>query len=326
MLTEPELTSSLERVQSVAQRIQKELEKVVFGQTESVQNLMVALISRGHVLLEGVPGLAKTLLVRSLGQVLNCKFSRIQFTPDLMPADVTGLSIFDSRKEEFVFRQGPLFADLVLADEINRTPAKTQAALLEAMQEGQVSVDGQTHPLSRVFMVVATQNPVESEGTYPLPEAQLDRFLLKLKLTYPDQEHEKTMLATMHELGSGAQHPEKKLEPVASIEDILSFQAQSHLVRVDETVIDYILNLVRGSRSLSQLELGCSPRSALMLLQATKALAILRGRSFVSPDEVQSMFIPVMRHRVLLTPEAEIEGFDADRCLENLISKTTVPR
>jgi MoxR-like ATPase len=278
------------------------------------------------VLLEGVPGLAKTLLVRSLGATLRCSFSRIQFTPDLMPADVTGVSIYDSRKGEFELRRGPLFADLVLADEINRTPAKTQSALLEAMQEGQISIDGQTHALPEVFMVVATQNPIESEGTYPLPEAQLDRFLLKVLLDYPTEADERAMLSAMNALGLRSRHPESAVQALAGPQELLAWRRLGQDVRVDSSVQDYILALIRGSRTLSSLSLGCSPRAAIMLLNASKALAVLRGRDFVSPDEVQAMALPVMRHRVQLTPEAEIEGLRPDDCLHKLLAQVPVPR
>jgi MoxR-like ATPase len=325
-----ELSTTLpeERIEAtiVAKRLQDQLERVVFGQSHVIQSLLVSIISGGHVLLEGVPGLAKTLLVRSLGKALNCSFSRIQFTPDLMPADVTGLSIYDTSKNEFTFRAGPLFADLVLADEINRTPAKTQAALLEAMQESQVSVDGKTHILSPTFMVVATQNPVESEGTYPLPEAQLDRFLLKVTLDYPDQGDEKRMLVAMHNMTESSLHPENQIEAVAGPADILQFRKLAQQTSVDDSVLDYILELVRNSRELPLVELGCSPRAAIMLMQASKALAVLRGRDFVSPDEVQAMALPVLRHRLVLTPEAEIEGVTADDCLDRLVANSTVPR
>ena len=320
------LNEEREQAAQVAKSLQNQLEKVVFGQQDTIQSLLVALLSGGHVLLEGVPGLAKTLLVKSLGRALDCKFSRIQFTPDLMPADITGISLFDSGKNEFVFRQGPLFADLVLADEINRTPAKTQAALLEAMQEHQVSVDGTSYKLSDTFMVVATQNPVESEGTYPLPEAQLDRFLLKVNLTYPSEQDERSMLSAMHELGQESWHPESQIEKVATPQDLMRFRKLTQVTRADQTVLDYILALIRNSRELREVELGCSPRSAIMLLQASKALAVLRGRDYVNPDDVQSLVLPTLRHRLLLTPESEIEGITEDDCLERLLQKTAVPR
>ena len=315
-----------EQAAQVAKDLQAQLEKVVFGQQEVIQSLLVALIAGGHVLLEGVPGLAKTLLVKSLGKVLDCQFSRIQFTPDLMPSDITGISLFDSNKNEFVFRKGPLFADLVLADEINRTPAKTQAALLEAMQEHQVSVDGTSYPLSSTFTVVATQNPVESEGTYPLPEAQLDRFLLKLNLSYPNEDDERSMLTAMNGLGQSSWHPEQQVQKVAGPADLANFRELAQATKVDQAVLDYILALVRNSRELPQVELGASPRSAIMLLNATKALSLLRGRDYVSPDEVQSLVFPTLRHRLMLSPEAEIEGVSEDDCLEILVKQTAIPR
>lgn len=320
------LTEQRKLASETAKQLQSQLEKVVFGQTDVIQAFLVALIAGGHVLLEGVPGLAKTLLVKSMGKALDCDFSRIQFTPDLMPSDITGISLFDSNKNEFVFRKGPLFADLVLADEINRTPAKTQAALLEAMQENQVSVDGTTYPLSRVFTVVATQNPVESEGTYPLPEAQLDRFLLKVVLDYPTEHDERSMLRAMNGLGQASWHPEEQIQAVAKPADIMRFRELAQTTKVDQTVLDYILALVRNSRGMPQLELGCSPRSAIMLLQAAKGLALLRDRDYVSPDEVQTIVFPTLRHRLLLSPEAEIEGITEDDCLELLVQQTAIPR
>jgi len=310
----------------VAQTLQGELEKVVFGQQEIIQGLLVALMSGGHVLLEGVPGLAKTLLVKSLGLALSCNFSRIQFTPDLMPADITGVSIYDGNKGQFELRKGPLFADLVLADEVNRTPAKTQSALLEAMQERQISIDGHTHPLSPLFTVVATQNPIENEGTYPLPEAQLDRFLVKMVLDYPSESDERDMLKAMHALGEQSVDPTSQIRPLIAPEQLLALRKQTQATRVDDSVLDYILALVRSSRSTPTFSLGCSPRSAVMLLNASKALSALRGKDFVSPEEVQAMALPVLRHRVQLTPEAEIEGLKADDCLRKLLTQVAIPR
>lgn len=310
----------------VAQSLQSELEKVVFGQQEIIQGVLVALMSGGHVLLEGVPGLAKTMLVKSLGLALQCNFSRIQFTPDLMPADITGVSIYDAQKGAFELRRGPLFADLVLADEVNRTPAKTQAALLEAMQERQISIDGQTHVLSPLFTVVATQNPIENEGTYPLPEAQLDRFLVKMVLDYPSEADERAMLKAMHALRENSVDPTTQIRPLIRPEELLELRRHTQATRVDDSMLDYILGLVRGSRTMPTFSLGCSPRSAVMLLNASKALSALRGKDFVSPDEVQAMALPVLRHRVQLTPEAEIEGLKADDCLRKLITQVAIPR
>jgi len=306
--------------------VQAELQRVIYGQATAIQSLLVAMTAGGHVLIEGVPGLAKTLLARSLAAALRCSFSRIQFTPDLMPSDITGVNVFDSVKGEFHFRPGPLFADIVLADEINRAPAKTQAALLEAMQEYQVSIDGQSRQLSRSFMVVATQNPIEYEGTYPLPEAQLDRFLLKLIIDYPGEEDERAMLKSIHALGESAAQPHSVIQPVVGAEQIKELRARTHAIRVDDTVSEYVLRLVRQSRSLPSLTLGGSPRAAIMLLQAAKALALLRGKDYVTPDEVQTMVLPVLRHRIRLTPEAEIEGLTADSCIQSLLAQVDIPR
>ena len=310
----------------IGRAIQTELQRVIHGQAAAIQNLLVALTAGGHVLLEGVPGLAKTLLARSLAAALRLTFSRIQFTPDLMPSDITGVNVFDNAKGEFHFRAGPLFADIVLADEINRAPAKTQAALLEAMQEYQVTIDGQSRLLSPHFMVVATQNPIEYEGTYPLPEAQLDRFLLKVIIDYPGEEEERAMLKTIHALGERAARPHSVIQPVVGPEQIKELRSQTHAIRVDDSVSEYVLRLVRQSRSLASLTLGGSPRAAIMLLQAAKALALLRGKGYVTPDEVQIMAFPVLRHRIRLTPEAEIEGLTPDSCLQSLLAQVDIPR
>ena len=313
-------------VLDIGRAVQAELQRVIYGQATAIQSLLVAMTAGGHVLIEGVPGLAKTLLARSLAAALRCSFSRIQFTPDLMPSDITGVNVFDSVKGEFHFRPGPLFADIVLADEINRAPAKTQAALLEAMQEYQVSIDGQSRQLSRSFMVVATQNPIEYEGTYPLPEAQLDRFLLKLIIDYPSEEDERAMLKSIHALGERAAQPHSVIQPVVGAEQIKELRARTHAIRVDDTVSEYALRLVRQSRSLPSLTLGGSPRAAIMLLQAAKALALLRGKDYVTPDEIQIMVLPVLRHRIRLTPEAEIEGLTPDNCIQSLLAQVDIPR
>jgi MoxR-like ATPase len=243
-----------------------------------------------------------------------------------MPADITGVSVFEPRSSEFRFRPGPLFADVVLADEINRAPAKTQAALLEAMQEGQVTVDGRTHPLSKVLTVLATQNPIEYEGTYPLPEAQLDRFMMKIVLDYPALEAERAMLGVMHRLGENVLHPERVVEPVLSPGQLLEIRSASHRIDADESIVNYIVDIVRNSRSLSSLSLGASPRAAVMLLRASKGLALVRGKGYVTPDEVREVVLPVLRHRIRLTPEAEIEGLNADTCLDSLMKRVSVPR
>jgi MoxR-like ATPase len=313
-------------VLNIGSAVQAELERVIYGQQSAIQSLLVAITAGGHVLIEGVPGLAKTLLARSLAAALRCSYSRIQFTPDLMPSDITGVNVFESATGAFRFRPGPLFADIVLADEINRAPAKTQAALLEAMQEYQVSIDGQSRELPSCFTVVATQNPIEYEGTYPLPEAQLDRFLLKVIIDYPAEADERAMLKTMHALGERAAQPHSVIQPVVGAEQISELRAQTHAIRVDETVVDYTLRLIRQSRTLPSLTLGASPRAAIMLLQAAKALALLRAKDYVTPDEIQLMALPVLRHRVRLTPEAEIEGLTPDSCVQSLLAQVEIPR
>ena len=313
-------------VLNIGRAVQTELQRVIYGQAVAIQSLLVAVAAGGHVLIEGVPGVAKTLLARSLAAALRCRFSRIQFTPDLMPSDITGVNIFDSATNEFRFRPGPLFADIVLADEINRAPAKTQAALLEAMQDYQVSIDGQSHQLSNWFSVIATENPIEYEGTYPLPEAQLDRFLMKVVVDYPAEEEERAMLKSAQALGEKSAQPHSVIQPVIGPQEIARLRAAAHAVRVDETVLEYALKLIRQSRSFPSLTLGASPRAAIMLLQAAKALAVLRGHDYVTPDEIQLIALPVLRHRVRLTPEAEIEGLTPDGCLQSLIAQVEIPR
>ena len=311
---------------NIGRSVEAELQRVIYGQASAIQSLLVAVTAGGHVLVEGVPGLAKTLLARSLAAALRCSFSRIQFTPDLMPADITGVSVFESAAREFSFRPGPVFADIVLADEINRAPAKTQAALLEAMQEYQVNIDGQSRALSRCFTVVATQNPIEYEGTYPLPEAQLDRFLMKVVIEYPAEEDERSMLRAMQNLGESATQAHSIIRPVAGAEELLKLRAAAYQLRVDDSVLEYALRLIHESRVFPSLTLGASPRAAIMLLQAARALALLRGKDYVTPDEIQLMALPVLRHRIRLTPEAEIEGLTPDACIQSLLAQVDVPR
>ncbi len=306
--------------------LKKALARVIEGQEGVIDSLLVGLVAGGHVLIEGVPGVAKTLLARSLAAALSATFSRIQFTPDLMPADITGVNVFEPKTADFRFRPGPLFADIVLADEINRAPAKTQAALLESMQEGQVTIDGVTHPLSGILTVLATQNPIEYEGTYPLPEAQLDRFMMKIVVDYPALEAERLMIGRMHRLGENALHPEKVVDPVLSPDRLLGIRTACHQIDVDESIINYIVEIVRTSRSLSSLSLGASPRAGVMLLRAAKASALLRGKAYVTPDDVRDVVLPVLRHRMRLTAEAEIEGLTADGCLDSLLKRASVPR
>ncbi|MGH8906356.1 MAG: AAA family ATPase [Egibacteraceae bacterium] len=305
-------------------RVRQEVAKAVVGQEPVVSGLLAALLVRGHVLLEGVPGTAKTLLVKTLAAALRLEEARVQFTPDLMPSDVLGQMVLDQGR--FRFRPGPVFTNVLLADEINRTPPKTQAALLEAMEERQVSIDGQAQPLPDPFIVVATQNPVEYEGTYPLPEAQLDRFLLKLVVDYPTAEQEREVLAR-HDAGMDP-HDLASLgvRAVVGPDELAAGRSSVRAVRTEPAVQDYIVALARATRESPSLSLGVSPRGATMLLHAAKAWAWLAGKTFVTPDEVKAVALPALRHRVLVRPEAELEGVTADGVLSGLLSSVPVPR
>jgi len=304
--------------------LRTEVNTVVLGQDGVLSGLVAALLVRGHVLLEGVPGVAKTLLVKTLAAALQVEFRRVQFTPDLMPSDLIGQVIYEQRTGDFRFRQGPLFTNLLPADEINRTPPKTQAALLEAMEERQVSVDGSPRPLPSPFLVVATQNPIEYEGTYPLPEAQLDRFLFKLVVGYPSAEDERAVLA-MHDRGLDP-HDLSAVRPVASGADLDAARREIGAVTVDPAVQGYIVALVRATRESPSLRLGVSPRGATMLLHASKAWAWMSGRPFVTPDEVKAVAKPALRHRVLVRPEIELDGVTADGVLDGILATVPVPR
>ncbi len=306
--------------------VRDEMAKVVVGQDAVVSGLVAALLVPGHVLLEGVPGVAKTLIARALAAALDLRFTRVQFTPDLMPSDITGQSIYEHTTAAFRFREGPVFTNVLLADEVNRTPPKTQAALLEAMEEGQVSVDGSARALPIPFIVVATQNPVEYEGTYPLPEAQLDRFLFKLTVPYPSEAAEREVLARTdagldpHDLrasGMGA---------VANAEVLASARREAAATRVDPVVQAYIVSLVRATRQAPSVLLGASPRGATMLLKAAKAWAWLSGRGFVTPDEVQAVARPTLRHRIRIRAESELEGVTADAVIDGVLAGVPVPR
>lgn len=305
--------------------VRSEVGKAVVGQDGAVTGLLIALLAGGHVLLEGVPGVAKTLLVRTLSHALQLDTKRVQFTPDLMPGDVTGSLVYDAKAGEFEFRQGPVFTNILLADEINRTPPKTQSALLEAMEERQVSVDGVTRPLPDPFMVAATQNPIEYEGTYQLPEAQLDRFLLKLVLDLPPRDSELEILLRSANGFNPRDLAAAGVTPVLDATQLAAARASVATVAVSEDVIGYIVDLARGTRESPSAKLGVSPRGTTALLQASKAWAWLSGSEGVTPDHVQAMALPVWRHRILLRPEAELEGVSADTILRSVLQQVQVP-
>ncbi|WP_028452580.1 AAA family ATPase [Chitinilyticum aquatile] len=310
----------------IAQRLQAEIARSVVGQTDAVRAVLASLLAGGHVLLEGMPGLGKTLLVKALAKTFSGQFARIQFTPDLMPADVVGHAVFDLKNQSFTVRRGPIFTHLLLADEINRAPAKTQSALLEVMQERQVTIEGESHPLDAPYMVLATQNPIEQEGTYPLPEAQLDRFLVKVLMDYPSaaEELELARLTTQGRIGDAldvaAVNTLIKPETVATLQQVVA------QVRVDEQVLDYAVRIVRATRDWPGIGIGAGPRGAIALIRLARAWAVLEQRDFVTPDDVKQAALPVLRHRIAITPEAELEGLDADRLLRGLLEQLPAPR
>ncbi len=306
-------------------RITTEVRKVFVGQDNLVLGTLVALFSSGHVLIESVPGLGKTLLVRALGQVLGCQFGRIQFTADLMPSDITGSPIFNMKTQEFVFRPGPIFTQLLLADEINRSPAKTHAALLEIMQEYRVTIERTSHKLTRPFLVMATQNPIESEGTYNLPEAQLDRFMFKLVADYPTDAEEADIL-DMHSEQIEWDRRLAELETVTEPDEIVAMTRANGKVTVDPKLLNYVNSLVRMTRQWPQFHLGASPRAGIALMQGARTLAAFRGRDYAVPDDIVELAKPVLRHRVILSAEAEVEGHAVDQLLDDLIRSVEVPR
>ncbi len=303
-------------IQEFAAPIIENVEKVIVGKRRTIELLLVAMLCDGHVLLEDVPGVGKTMLARALTVSLGGVFRRVQCTPDLLPNDITGVSIYNQKTGEFAFHPGPVFANILLVDEINRATPRTQSALLEAMQEGQVSVDGITYPLPRPFLVMATQNPIEYEGTFPLPEAQLDRFLIRLTIGYPDQSDEKLLLNRLRR-----EHPINSLGPVSSPDELSVLQKQVWEVFVDETLQDYIVQLVYATRTHPEVTLGASPRASLALFRAGQALAAIQGRDYVIPDDIQSLVLPVLTHRLITSPEAELRGRTRHRILQEIIEK-----
>lgn len=313
-------------VKELYERIRREIEKVIVGQQEAITAMIIGVLCDGHVLFEGVPGTAKTLMVRALARTLNLSFKRIQFTPDLMPSDVIGTNVFDIRSSTFSLRKGPIFTNILLADEVNRTPAKTQSALLEVMQERMITIDGVDYPAPKPFIVFATQNPIEHEGTYPLPEAQLDRFLLKILIPYPDEAEEKDILIRHHKGFDPFDLNLSGIEKVGSPEDLDGAKQMVKEIIVDEDILDYIQSIIRATRSCPEILLGGSPRAGTHLLITSKARAGISGRDFVTPDDVKRISYPVLRHRIILQPEVEIEGVTPDDVIKRVLSQVKVPR
>jgi len=315
---------NLQPLQTQIQQIKQEIAKVIVGQEKMIDQLLVAILSNGHVLLEGVPGVAKTISAKLLAKTLSLDFSRIQFTPDLMPSDIIGTSVFDLSKSKFEFKKGPIFSNFVLIDEINRAPAKTQAALFEVMEERQITADGTTYVLDKPFLVIATQNPIEQEGTYRLPEAQLDRFLFKINIDYPNLSEEITIIQKENELQS-----QDKLGAIATIiskSDIGAFQSLVKQVLIEQNLIEYIAKIVMNTRENAFLYLGASPRASIAILNAAKGFAALKGRDFVTPDDIKEAAVPAMQHRVVVTPEREMEGITSAAIIKQIIDSVEIPR
>lgn len=314
----------LNELNQLINQIKFEIQKVIIGQEKNIDLLLVGLFAKGHVLIEGVPGIAKTLSAKLLAKAINSDFSRIQFTPDLMPSDVLGTTIFNMSKSEFEFNQGPIFSNIVLIDEINRAPAKTQAALFEVMEEFQVSIDGQTYKMDEPFWVLATQNPIEQEGTYRLPEAQLDRFLMKIEFDYPNEDEEVNILNTKHERRGNLEIQE--ISKVIDANQIQALQKIVQEVHIDENLRKYIVQIVQNTRKHSGVILGASPRASVSVMTAAKAFAAIRGRDFVTPDDIKQIVAPVLHHRLILTPEKEMEGILAKEIINEILEGIEIPR
>lgn len=314
----------LTRLNESIGKIRTEIGKIIVGQEQMIDLLITAILAEGHVLIEGVPGVAKTLTAKLLSKVISVNFSRIQFTPDLMPSDVLGTTVFNMKQSVFEFKHGPIFSNIVLIDEINRAPAKTQAALFEVMEERQITIDGTTYELDHPFMVVATQNPIEHEGTYRLPEAQLDRFLFKILVNYPTLEEEVSIISG-HHIRQGVK-PLNEVKEVLSAADISAYRLTVQHIHVEENLLRYVAQLIHETRSSPSLFLGASPRASIAILNGSKAFAALHGRDFVTPEDIKAIALPVLRHRVLLTPDKEMEGITADDAVKQIIDKVEVPR
>ncbi|MEY4904928.1 MAG: MoxR-like ATPase, regulator [Bacteroidota bacterium] len=323
-MTWEENTLPVQRVQTAVENVRTELQKIIIGQGEMIDLLLVAILAGGHVLIEGVPGIAKTLTAKMLARTLDTNFSRLQFTPDLMPADVIGTTVFNMKTSEFFFNKGPIFSNIVLIDEINRAPAKTQSALFEVMEEQQVTVDGETYKLDYPFFVVATQNPIEQEGTYRLPEAQLDRFLFKINIEYPNLTEEKAILYRFRNDFKLAQTIE--IAKVLSPNDIQECHEIIEQVHIKDELLDYIANIVHETRNNSDLFLGASPRASLAIMKTSKAIAAMNGRDFVTPDDIRTVSYPVLNHRIILTAEREMEGYTTKEVIDAIVKKVEVPR
>ncbi len=319
-----ETSPELQQLTTSVLEIRNELHKVIIGQTKMIDLLIAGMLSGGHILIEGVPGIAKTLTAKLLAKTVAADFSRIQFTPDLMPTDVLGTNVFNQKTGDFSFRKGPIFSNIILIDEINRSPAKTQAALLEVMEELKVTMDGVTYPMEFPFFVIATQNPIEQEGTYKLPEAQLDRFLFRIKITYPDLEEEKQILYRFREDFNNVQ--KDNLRPILTADALRQCRAIVEKIHIKDELLDYIAQIVTRTRNHGDLFLGASPRASLNIMKSSKAVAAMNGRNFVTPDDIHFVAYPVLNHRIILTPDKELEGYDSESVIKSIIEGIDVPR